>query len=95
MYLKWPGVYMFHCHNLIHEDHDMMAAFNVTLLPDLGYTETQFMDPMEEEWRPKPFVLDDFSTRSGEFSDTDITDRIIELANADPYSPIEPEEPEE
>jgi bilirubin oxidase len=94
-YAPWPGVYMFHCHNLIHEDHDMMAAFNVTLLPDLGYTETQFMDPMEEEWRPKPFVLDDFSTRSGEFSDTDITDRIIELANADPYSPIEPEEPEE
>jgi bilirubin oxidase len=24
------GVYMFHCHNLVHEDHDMMGAFNVT-----------------------------------------------------------------
>ena len=21
---------MFHCHNLVHEDHDMMAAFNVS-----------------------------------------------------------------
>jgi len=42
----WPGLYsafsayylnvgltdliVFHCHNLIHEDHDMLAAFNVT-----------------------------------------------------------------
>ena len=21
---------MFHCHNLVHEDHDMMGAFNVS-----------------------------------------------------------------
>lgn len=27
-YAPWDGVYMFHCHNLIHEDHDMMGAFN-------------------------------------------------------------------
>jgi bilirubin oxidase len=33
----WNGVYMFHCHNLVHEDHEMMAAFNVTLLEELGY----------------------------------------------------------
>jgi hypothetical protein len=45
---------MFHCHNLIHEDHDMMAAFNVTDLGDWGYTETsRFLDPMEERWRSK------------------------------------------
>jgi bilirubin oxidase len=33
----WNGLYMFHCHNLVHEDHEMMAAFNVTLLEELGY----------------------------------------------------------
>lgn len=46
---------MFHCHNLIHEDHDMMAAFNVTALADFGYPETtHFVDPMEQRWRAKP-----------------------------------------
>ena len=54
-YAPWDGVYMFHCHNLIHEDHDMMAAFNVTALQDFGYQETtHFIDPMEERWRSKP-----------------------------------------
>jgi bilirubin oxidase len=63
-YAPWDGVYMFHCHNLIHEDvcvhlelsnyryhqltlhtqHEMMAAFNVTALLDLGYTENDFRD---------------------------------------------------
>ncbi|KAF2025219.1 hypothetical protein EK21DRAFT_104106 [Setomelanomma holmii] len=53
-YAPYDGVYMFHCHNLIHEDHDMMAAFNVTDLGDWGYTETsRFLDPMEERWRSK------------------------------------------
>ena len=38
---------MFHCHNLIHEDHEMMAAFNVTHLEDFGYDEkTYFIDPV-------------------------------------------------
>jgi FtsP/CotA-like multicopper oxidase with cupredoxin domain len=23
-YQPWGGVYMFHCHNLVHEDHDMV-----------------------------------------------------------------------
>jgi bilirubin oxidase len=54
-YAPYDGVYMFHCHNLIHEDHDMMAAFNVTALSDFGYPETtRFLDPMEERWRAKP-----------------------------------------
>ena len=53
-YTPWDGVYMFHCHNLIHEDHDMMAVFNVTALADFGYSEkTRFLDPMEQKWRPK------------------------------------------
>jgi FtsP/CotA-like multicopper oxidase with cupredoxin domain len=28
-YAPWTGVYMFHCHNLIHEDNDMMGVFDV------------------------------------------------------------------
>jgi bilirubin oxidase len=41
--------------NSIHEDHDMMAAFNVSVLADFGYPETtKFIDPMEERWRSKP-----------------------------------------
>jgi FtsP/CotA-like multicopper oxidase with cupredoxin domain len=31
-YAPWDGVYMFHCHNLIHEDHSMTAAFNGTFI---------------------------------------------------------------
>jgi bilirubin oxidase len=53
-YAPYEGVYMFHCHNLIHEDHDMMAAFNVSSLSDWGYPETtRFIDPMEERYRSK------------------------------------------
>lgn len=47
----------FHCHNLIHEDHDMMGAFNVTVLENFGYSETtKFIDPMETRWRAKPYT---------------------------------------
>lgn len=53
-YAPYDGVYMFHCHNLVHEDHDMMAAFNVTDLKDFGYPETtRLQDPMEPRWRAK------------------------------------------
>lgn len=46
----------FHCHNLVHEDHDMMGAFNVTVLQGFNYPETtKFIDPLEERWRAKPF----------------------------------------
>jgi bilirubin oxidase len=31
-FLPWEGTYMFHCHNLIHEDDDMMDAFTVDAL---------------------------------------------------------------
>ena len=31
-YLLCNGVYMFYCHNLIHENQDMMAAFNAIAL---------------------------------------------------------------
>jgi hypothetical protein len=47
-YAPWGGVYMFHFHNLVHEDHNMMAAFNVIMLENWGYPETtHFIDPME------------------------------------------------
>ena len=55
---------MFHCHNLIHEDHVMMAAFNVTLLEDLGYdfnTTIGFADPMDERFRSQDYEESDFS----------------------------------
>lgn len=53
-YAPWNGVYMFHCHNLVHEDHDMMVAFNITNLAQWGYNEsTAFIDPLQPEFRPK------------------------------------------
>ncbi|KAI5820067.1 oxidase cueO precursor [Pyronema omphalodes] len=61
-YAPWDGVYMFHCHNMVHEDTDMMAAFNVTALADFGYPETtRFIDPMEERWRAKPYTGTDLN----------------------------------
>lgn len=46
----------FHCHNLVHEDHDMMAAFNVSHvdLGAYGYPDTvKFDDPMEQQFQQK------------------------------------------
>src|SRR5262249_31486206 len=77
-YGMWDGLYMFHCHNLVHEDHEMMVAFNVTALPDLGYNETAFLDPLEQRWRAKAFVLDDFTPAA-------ITSKIQSMANLSPY----------
>lgn len=60
-FAPWDGVYMFHCHNLIHEDHDMMAAFNVSSLSDWGYPETTiFIDPNEEQYCAKDYADRDF-----------------------------------
>jgi spore coat protein A len=42
-----PGRYMVHCHNLVHEDHDMMTQFEVQPIP--GSPEAYFLtenDPM-------------------------------------------------
>ena len=55
-FAPWSGIYMFHCHNLVHEDHDMMAAFNVSQvdLTSYGYPEnTSFIDPMTPAFRAK------------------------------------------
>ncbi|RPB24590.1 Cupredoxin [Terfezia boudieri ATCC MYA-4762] len=55
-YTPWDGLYMFHCHNLFHEDREMMAVFNVTALEGFNYTEkTRFIQPMDSRWPPKEY----------------------------------------
>jgi hypothetical protein len=76
----------FHCHNLIHEDHEMMAALNVTALSDLGYDEkTSFIDPMEQRYRAKGFAGADFTGRSGDFTDAAIEEKVKFFNNLDAY----------
>lgn len=84
-YAPYDGVYMFHCHNLIHEDHDMMAAFNVTSLANFGYPETtKFIDPMEEKYRSKDI---------NEYDDKHIDEKCAELEALEAYT--EPEKVEQ
>ncbi|QDS74756.1 hypothetical protein FKW77_001322 [Venturia effusa] len=54
----YPGVYMIHCHNAVHEDQGMMGIFNVTKLADLGYKdlETDLEDPMDSRFRAKKYT---------------------------------------
>lgn len=81
-YAPWDGVYMFHCHNLIHEDHDMMAAFNISVLQDFGYSEkTRFIDPMEQRWRSKPINGADFTPQA-------VQARLAEFAGLDAYNKV-------
>ncbi|KAJ4300954.1 hypothetical protein N0V90_003043 [Kalmusia sp. IMI 367209] len=88
-YAPWNGVYMFHCHNLIHEDQDMMAAFNVTKLQDFGYTEeTDFGDPEDPRWSARPYLRTDVDNRSGPFTQQAITARVQEIARQQPYSEL-------
>ena len=82
-YAPYDGVYMFHCHNLIHEDHDMMAAFNVTSLGDWGYPETtKFIDPMEEKYRSKDISANDDQKSF-------IMDKMSEFEAMEAYSNVE------
>lgn len=80
----WDGVYMFHCHNLIHEDHDMMGAFNVSSLEDYGYDqkETLFIDPMESRWRAKDYKDEDFSDKA-------IQDKLEAFAKINRYNDVD------
>ena len=56
-YAPWDGLYMFHCHNLVHEDGEMMAVFNVTALDNFNYTETtRFLDPEDTRWAPQTYT---------------------------------------
>ncbi|KAH7136170.1 Cupredoxin [Dendryphion nanum] len=89
-YTPWNGVYMFHCHNLIHEDQDMMAAFDVTQLPNFGYTETtDYADPMDTRWRAKSYTQGDFVGRTGPFTQQAITNAVTTMAQQQPYSELE------
>ena len=82
-YAPYDGVYMFHCHNLIHEDHDMMAAFNVSSLGDWGYPETtKFIDPMEEKYRSK-------AISSNDNQKSFIMDKISKFEAMEAYSNVE------
>ncbi|KNG44141.1 blue copper oxidase cueO precursor [Stemphylium lycopersici] len=64
-YAPYEGVYMFHCHDFIHEDHDMMAAFNVTGLSGWGYPEkTRLEDPMDKKYRARMISEKDDSEES-------------------------------
>lgn len=81
-YAPWDGVYMFHCHNLIHEDHEMMAAFNVSMLDGLGYDETHYLDPMETRWRAKPLAGNDMS-------DDAARARVKWMAEMQPYNHVD------
>ncbi|KAF2721831.1 bilirubin oxidase [Polychaeton citri CBS 116435] len=63
-YGPWNGVYMFHCHNLIHEDNAMMAVFNTTALAGLGYeydSTQQYSDPMDTRFAPRDYDAADWS----------------------------------
>lgn len=75
---------------IVHEDQDMMAAFNVTALTDFGYNETtRYMDPMEARWRAKKFDEDEWAARTGPFSDEAIRAMVDEYTAANPYSDVE------
>ncbi|KAF8456293.1 Cupredoxin [Terfezia claveryi] len=50
----WRGQYMFHCHNLVHEDGDMMAAFDVGDTKARPENGDSFSDPLDAKFRPKP-----------------------------------------
>ncbi|KAK0389117.1 hypothetical protein NLU13_2692 [Sarocladium strictum] len=80
-YAPWDGLYMFHCHNMLHEDNEMMAAFNVTQLQDLGYPETSFADPMEQRWRAIAFDAQDYDADA-------IKTKIEAMALLQPYNNI-------
>ncbi len=89
-YEPWTGLYMFHCHNLIHEDHDMMAAFNVTMLQNFGYNETtDFSDPEDDRWDAEPYVLADFLAGAGIFTPEAVQAKIELLALEQPYSELD------
>ncbi|KAK5738021.1 hypothetical protein LTR17_006264 [Elasticomyces elasticus] len=81
---------LFHCHNLIHEDHAMMAAFNVSFLSDLGYSEkTHFLDPMDPTYRAKSFDDSDYTARSGPYDDSTIQNRINDFTSLDAYKDVD------
>lgn len=57
----WAGEYMFHCHNLVHEDHDMMAEFDVGNTRAAPAYRDRFSNPMTQEFRASPYTTTDLT----------------------------------
>lgn len=79
-YGPWDGLYMFHCHNLIHEDHAMMAVMNITLLEALGYDTSTigYADPTDVRFAPQAYTDEAFTPEAeGE--------AVLSLAKMNPY----------
>ncbi|KAI5776508.1 Cupredoxin [Geopyxis carbonaria] len=55
----WAGEYMFHCHNLIHEDHDMMAEFDVNNTRAEPTKGDKFSNPVNPTFRAKAWTSTD------------------------------------
>ncbi|KAF1967206.1 hypothetical protein BU23DRAFT_573382 [Bimuria novae-zelandiae CBS 107.79] len=73
-YAPWDSVYVFHRHNLMHEDND------VPNLEKWGYTNsTLFIDPLQPEFHAKQYDSDDFTEEA-------INERIAWLYNTNPYN---------
>ena len=64
------------------KQHDMMAAFNVTALPDLGYPETAFRDPMEKRWRAE-------TVTAAKFTPAAVTEKVQFMASLQPYNNVD------
>ncbi|GAB7345485.1 hypothetical protein MBLNU457_3809t1 [Dothideomycetes sp. NU457] len=93
-YSPWDGVYMFHCHNLIHEDHEMLVDMSVQSLADFNYTEkTHFIDPMEPVYRAKPLKDKEFKDTinwgTGEFSFDSVKSKVEWFASLDAYRNVD------
>jgi len=76
---SWNGLYMFHCHNLRHEDSMMMASFNVTRLETLGYDNVESLDNPDD---PR-FAAQDWSADA--YSDDQISSKLNYLGNLGAY----------
>ncbi|WPG97477.1 Hypothetical protein R9X50_00025300 [Acrodontium crateriforme] len=82
-YGPWNGVYMFHCHNLVHEDNTMMVAFNVTALSALGYdfnTTQRFADPQDSAFAAQIYNADAFKPAA-------VSSAVVSLASLNAYAP--------
>jgi FtsP/CotA-like multicopper oxidase with cupredoxin domain len=60
------GRYMIHCHNLVHEDHDMMGQFRVGPHKDDDADHPVNADPSKKMPAPPLFVIDDDGDDDGD-----------------------------
>lgn len=80
---------MFHCHNLVHEDHAMMAAFNITALDVLGYDDVEDLgDPNDprfvaQEWSAEAYSYDNIQSTLTYLGGLGAYNQMTQLASAD------------